>query len=170
MLEVIQHQEHLGLAQGRRQGILHRGIARLAEAGGARHGCRHLIRVRDRGQRDEDDAVGKVRADLSGDRQSEGRLPDAAGAGQREEANVGATQEPEGQCELALSANERCEWHRRRGNPEMVRRQSERHDARQYAPARHAPRSIVVLSSPSQFWVLGTSKRVTVNSAGLAQW
>ena len=107
MLEVIQHEQHLGPAQSCRQGILRRGIAGLHDAGGARHGCRHQIRVRDRGQWGEDDAVGKVRADLSGEGQSEGRLPDAAGAGQGEEANVGTTQEPEGQCQLTLAANER---------------------------------------------------------------
>ena len=51
-------------------------------------------------------------------------LADAAGAGQGEEADVGTTQEPEGQCQLTLATNERGEWHRCRGNAQMVRRRS----------------------------------------------
>ena len=42
------------------------------------------------------DAVGEVRADLSGEGESEGGLADAAGAGQGEEPDIGATQECRG--------------------------------------------------------------------------
>ena len=41
VLEVIQHQQRLGPAQSRRQGILRRGIAGLHDTGGPRQGCRH---------------------------------------------------------------------------------------------------------------------------------
>ena len=139
VFEVVQHQQRLGLAQGSHQAVAHGDLPGLQQPGGAGHGGRHQRRVRDRRQGNEEDAVGEVRADLGGEGESEGGLADAAGAGQGEEANIGTAQEPEGQCQLALPADERREGHRRRGTPPMVRRRCSCHDERQYAPPGHAP-------------------------------
>ena len=75
VLEVVQHQQRLDPAQGNHQGVTHGGIPGFVETGGTCHGCRHQIRIRDRRQWDEDDAVGEIRADRGGEGQSKGRLP-----------------------------------------------------------------------------------------------
>ena len=112
MLEVVEHQQRLGLAKGGHQCLTHRNVAGIAETGGAGHGHSHQTSISDRGQRGEIDPIGEVRADFGGNGKSERGLTDATGAGQREEANVRATQKRQGQHQLALAADERCEWNR----------------------------------------------------------
>jgi hypothetical protein len=147
VLEIVQHQQRLGLAQRSRQGVMCRGLAGLGESSGARHGGRYLIGAGDRAQRDEADTIGELRAERGGEGEGQGGLADAAGTGQGEQADVGAAQQRHRQSQFTLAADERHEQRWRHVKQNQVRRRCSRHDAGQYAPARRASPSIPGLRS-----------------------
>ena len=81
--------------------------ARLARADDLADGRGDESGIRDRRKGDEQHTVRERGFDLSGDREREPGLADAAWPGQRDEAHVGAQQEVSGGGDLRLAANER---------------------------------------------------------------
>ena len=73
----------------------------------ARDHGRDQRRIGHRGQGLEDDAVGEIRGQAVGDGQGEPGLADAAGSGQRQEADVGVAEQPPHRRRLDLPAEER---------------------------------------------------------------
>ena len=93
LLEVVEHQEQVPVAEVPRHAVGQRPVARLPHAEGLRDRRGDEGGVADRGEGDEDDAVGEVAAQLLRDPQGEARLADAAGTGQGQEADAVAAQQ-----------------------------------------------------------------------------
>ena len=88
LLEVVQHQQGALVAQERRQPPVERLVAGLAHAEGLGDGGGDQVGVGDRGEGDEPDAVRERVGNRRGDLEGEAGLADAAGAGQRQQADV----------------------------------------------------------------------------------
>ncbi len=90
VLGVVEHQQERPRSALVAQGLGERPAARLAHAEGARDRGGDEGRVADRGEGNEGGPVGEGTDEGLGGRQRHARLADAAGAGQRDEADVGA--------------------------------------------------------------------------------
>ncbi len=107
LLEVVQHQQRALRSEQRLEPEGKRRIARLAHAQGLGDGGSDQGGVGDRGEGDERDAMGELVVQVLGHLQREARLAHAGGAGQREEADVGTTQQGDDRGDLALPSDER---------------------------------------------------------------
>ncbi len=88
MLEVVQHQQHLPVAQPGGQRGQRQLVAALAQAQRLRQGRQHQPRILDRRERHEADTVGKARLELLGNMQAQPGLADAGRADQRQQTQV----------------------------------------------------------------------------------
>ena len=93
MLEVVKHEQVASVSEDRFDPIRKRLGARLARAHGLADGRRDEAGIRDRRKGDEQHAIRERVLDVSGDREREPGLADAAWPGQRDEAHVGAEEE-----------------------------------------------------------------------------
>ena len=114
MLEVVEHQQQLPVAEVVEQGCL--DVARVLDPERARDLGGNEVGVVDRREPDEVDAVGELAHERAGRLDREARLPRPAGADERDEADAGAKQAGELR-ERLLSPDRRAPQHRevRRG-------------------------------------------------------
>ena len=92
LLEVIEDEQQLPVAQGILEGLQERPPAQLVEAEGLADGRQDEAGVLDGGQRDKADAVAEVVAQGRCHLQGQAGLADAAGAGEGEQADLLAQQ------------------------------------------------------------------------------
>src|SRR5687767_13434144 len=110
VLEVVEHEQRLLLAQMRREALPRRRVGLEAER--PCNGGRHELLVGDRAELDEDDAVAKLVEQLPAELDGEPGLAASAGAGQGQQANLGGAKQLRELCELLRSADQ---WRRRPG-------------------------------------------------------
>jgi hypothetical protein len=90
LLEVVQHQQHMVVPQGLDQALCEWATARLADTERLGDGRRHEVRLGERRQVHEADAVGELRRQLGGHRQRQPGLAHSARTGQRHQTRIGA--------------------------------------------------------------------------------
>ena len=88
LLEVIQEQEELSVAQEGQQTLFLRLGLRRFRAQGPGDGRKHQLRLGDGGQRDKADPGAKVLLCPFGDRQGQARLANASGPGQGQQSHL----------------------------------------------------------------------------------
>jgi len=106
LLEVVKHEQDAPVAQVRPQPVDQRFGSGLTKTNGLGDGGSHQVRVRDRGQINERDAVWEVISSRRGNSQRQPGLAHTTRTGQREERNILTPQELAHCCQLALPANE----------------------------------------------------------------
>ncbi len=122
VLEIVQHQQHGPIAQRRPEPVDRRPVARLPHPDHPGHGRQDEVRLDERRQGHEPGVPRERRRDLLGHAQGEAGLADAAGAGQGQEAHVGAAQQLDSRVHLPFAADERGQRDRQGwAGPNLVR-------------------------------------------------
>jgi hypothetical protein len=107
LLEVVEDQQQVPIAEVPHHAAGERPVARLAHAEGLRDRRGDEVRVASRGEGDEGDAGGEVRREDLGHPQRQARLADAARTGQRQEADAPVPEEVAERGDLALPSDQR---------------------------------------------------------------
>ena len=115
MLEVVEDQQERGVAQAERQHLVDRTGATFGDAEGMSDRRSDPIRIGHRCQRDKANPVRECGGGGRGYLEREPGLANAAGAGDGEEPNVRALEQPNGDPDFALTSDERREWSRQVG-------------------------------------------------------
>jgi hypothetical protein len=123
LLEVVEHDEHLPLAQPVDELVLEGSVGRLADAQHAtqREQCR--VRVARPRQVHERDAIAVAAGDVMGDPDREGRLAGSTGTGEGQQAHAIVRQAPAELRALGIAADERGGLHRQPAGEVVERRQ-----------------------------------------------
>lgn len=116
MLEVVQHEQRRGLAEGRHEHRLRRVAGGLRESHGEHDGAGHPPWIGKTGQGDEPDAIGELGDQVSGNVERQSRLADPARAGQGEEAKFRPAEKVTGDRRLPLATDERRDRVRQLGS------------------------------------------------------
>jgi hypothetical protein len=110
LLDVVEHEEELPLVKKSGDGIERRLRSRLAQPERTRDRGQHELRVHDRSEGNEDDAVRKRRGHVFGDAQSQARLADATRSSERQQANAIIQEQGADGRDLAIPADQRGQW------------------------------------------------------------
>ena len=132
LLEVVEDEQHLAVAQRLGDAVDHGPVRLVGHADRSSDGRRDQLPFTDRLQRDEPDPVGEVVGGGRRNLQGQPRLADAARPGERQQARP--AQEPERLLELVASSDERRQLGRqivRPGVDRMERRELRAADRRQ---------------------------------------
>ena len=106
MLEVVQDEEQLPVAQRGDQPFADWSLPMLPQAKGLSDRGRNEVRVSHGGERNEGHAVGKVGHQILGHPKGQPRLAGPTGTGQREQAQVGPAQRGSHRANVALPTQE----------------------------------------------------------------
>src|SRR5436305_9064768 len=109
LLEVVEQEQQVFVMERSFEQIEQGPRCGLFEVEGLGDGGHDQGGVADGGERNEGDAIGKISEQLSGDLQGQTSLADASGAGEREQADLGTTQEGTGSYHFPLTSNEGSE-------------------------------------------------------------
>ena len=106
MVKGVQHQEELLCRQETAQPLPHRLAAFLTNAERFRNRRRHELGIGQRGERHDEDPIGKVVAQLGRRLEGQSGLADASRTREREEANLRATHEIDDLLQVLLPTQE----------------------------------------------------------------
>ena len=128
LLEVVEHQQQVAVAQGVDQAFDEGAVARLADAECLGDDRRDEVGVGQRRQVDEGDTVGEHAADLRGDAQRQPGFAHPARPGQGDQAHRGPAEQGDDQRHLALPPDEGGERRgQRRAEAVPIRDRGQRH-------------------------------------------
>ena len=116
LLEVVEHQEQVFRPQRGGELLRRRPVGEFAQVQGVGDRRDDEVGIADRREGDEDRAVGEVRLQFGRHFDRQARLADPAGTGQRDEPDLGASQQVADGRELPLPADQRRERDRQRAD------------------------------------------------------
>jgi hypothetical protein len=169
VLEIVEEQKHLPLAEMRTKSLDQRHGLGLADPELVGYGRDDLLGVAHGCQRDEEDAVGEPIEERPRDLEAEARLADPGRADHGQQAHVGARKPPPQLGRLALPAHEAAQRGRQGVPPRAARQEpwaSRHHIGGRPPDANRNPRAVTPVSH-----VVPRSKRaLPVSPGGPCRW